>query len=533
MYKTVRHGENSLQYTILPQNDDFRIEGKLSSAGSNCTSVSGRKGKSRRPRRRSFFAYLGLIFVCTVIVGAVLIPFLVSAECLPNPTEWFLKTKAALTHGASINGLHRNAGGPREASRKAGENGGSQQLPLHNSAANIGQKVEIINRDGVEKIILRVNKTQTQPKINQTKVKPVGYTSDKEEQPPAEETNAAANFRTQTGKTKDGMLEPQVGVVTGVKYEMSTTAMPAPISGALDTNGLLNGATPQEPSIGTNNLVTEVRFQTGEIQALPGIAPTIAVTTTMNPYFAQNGKQINSNSVLGKNKILSRPIQNGIPAAIRPTTSFSTTSIYSPHAPAAASASISAASSVNANMILNQNTSAPAMPTIMTRIMQLPLLKSTAKKPIIPPALVRTNSEVMPHKQLSSNEVASGAADSNNGVSGVGPDSSMSRPAQPSKVNAADVVETKNADWIQSHWPYIDPSTYFQWTGYKEDSVLLPALLGFALTGMILIIAVCLVARNKRAIVSSVRKRNRNDVEEAGADDNTTLLANANLSDED
>lgn len=40
--------------------------------------------------------------------------------------------------------------------------------------------------------------------------------------------------------------------------------------------------------------------------------------------------------------------------------------------------------------------------------------------------------------------------------------------------------------------------------------MLLPALLGFALIGVILIITVCLVARNKRTIVSSVRKRNRN-----------------------
>jgi len=102
MYKTIRHGENSLQYTILPQNDDFRIEGKLSgsgrsastgggasSSGSSTSSPGPVKAKGQR-RRRSFFAYLGLIFVCTVIIGAVLIPFLVSAECLPNPTEWFL-----------------------------------------------------------------------------------------------------------------------------------------------------------------------------------------------------------------------------------------------------------------------------------------------------------------------------------------------------------------------------------------------------------------------------------------------------------
>ena len=38
----------------------------------------------------------------------------------------------------------------------------------------------------------------------------------------------------------------------------------------------------------------------------------------------------------------------------------------------------------------------------------------------------------------------------------------------------------------------------------------MPALLGFALIGVILIITVCLVARNKRTIVTSVRKRNRN-----------------------
>jgi len=100
MYKTIRHGENSLQYTILPQNDDFRIEGKLSgsgrsgSAGGGASSTASVKAKGQR-RRRSFFAYLGLIFVCTVIIGAVLIPFLVSAECLPNPAEWFLKTTAA------------------------------------------------------------------------------------------------------------------------------------------------------------------------------------------------------------------------------------------------------------------------------------------------------------------------------------------------------------------------------------------------------------------------------------------------------
>ncbi|XP_050331762.1 uncharacterized protein LOC126760280 [Bactrocera neohumeralis] len=504
MYKTVRHGENSLQYTILPQNDDFRIEGKLSSAGSNCSSTTGRKGKARRPRRRSFFAYLGLIFICTVIVGAVLIPFLVSAECLPNPTEWFLKTKAALTHGANINGLHRNSGGPR----KAGANGiGSpQHVPLHNSAASIGQKVEIINRDGVEKIILRVNKTQTQSNTNVTQIRPIAYGSNKEQPiPPIDEKTSPGNVESQTAiETKDGAL--------------LTTTMPGLSNDALqDVHVSANNATVKQAPDGTGNFVTEVRFESDSIQP-----PKIVVITTQRTQLSQNVDEIssNSNTELDSNansvQVPSRIVQNIPTAAIRPTTSFSTTSIYSPHAPAAASMAV--ASSANANAISNQSST---IPTITTRIMRLPLLKSTAKKPIIPPVLVRTNSEI-----VSQNQNSNKAPTEDDGIAA---DTSGTDVLESIKVNA----ETKNAAWIQSHWPYIDPSTYFQWTGYKEDSVLLPALLGFALIGMILIIAICLIARNKRAIVSSVRKRKRNDVEEAGADDNTTLLTNANLSDED
>lgn len=54
-------------------------------------------------------------------------------------------------------------------------------------------------------------------------------------------------------------------------------------------------------------------------------------------------------------------------------------------------------------------------------------------------------------------------------------------------------------------------SVDFMMQGYKsEDSVLLPAILGAALIGMILIITLCLVARNKRTIVATMKKRNRN-----------------------
>lgn len=99
MYKTIRHGENSLQYTILPQNDDFRLEGRIKSVASGKRAgTSNGLTKPRNRARRTFFAYLGVLFICTILIGAVLIPFLVSTECLPNPTKWFLRTKAALMH---------------------------------------------------------------------------------------------------------------------------------------------------------------------------------------------------------------------------------------------------------------------------------------------------------------------------------------------------------------------------------------------------------------------------------------------------
>ena len=147
--------------------------------------------------------------------------------------------------------------------------------------------------------------------------------------------------------------------------------------------------------------------------------------------------------------------------------------------------------------------------------MQVPLLKSTAKKPAIPPVLVKNLSPIQPTPDTSNlNDI-------------------LPSNKQGKDVNSVNKEENENSDWIHTHWPYIDPSTYFQWNvslkrcnfsfnfvfnffsyfiqGYKtEDSVLLPALLGFALIGVILIITVCLVARNKRTIVTSVRKRNRN-----------------------
>ncbi|EDW82768.2 uncharacterized protein Dwil_GK24970 [Drosophila willistoni] len=376
MYKTIRHGENSLQYTILPQNDDFRIEGKLTGSAAACSSSSSSSSaaaackSSKRSstgalprRRRSFFAYLGLIFVCTVIIGAVLIPFLVSAECLPNPTEWFLKTKAALTqhspHTATVQGVSGSQiqTNPNEVTPSSLLSVVSDNMLVK----NVGKSVQIVNRNGVEQFVLKLNKNSTM-----------------------QNTDTTASPITTTASTSSSTTTTTTSSTT-----TTTTTTPLP-------------AMQQESSI-----------QQQQQQRLQPIS------------------------------------------------------------------------------------------TITTRIIQVPLLKSAAKKPIMPPVLAKTQSLAVQNETRSPFEF--------------------------------DLSQNKsNAAWIKTHWAYIDPSTYFQWTGYKaEDSVLLPALLGFALIGMILIITVCLVARNKRTIVSSVRNRNRNDIEEQGAEDNATLLTTTNLSDDD
>lgn len=78
MYKTIRQGENSLQYTILPQQDEGR-------AGPSV--VHRRNGGSRK---KSILAYIGLFFICTIITFAILIPLMVTSDLMPTPS-WFYR----------------------------------------------------------------------------------------------------------------------------------------------------------------------------------------------------------------------------------------------------------------------------------------------------------------------------------------------------------------------------------------------------------------------------------------------------------
>lgn len=90
MYKTVRHGENSLQYTILPQNDDYRGG---TGTGEGCRKRNGRT--CRHNRKKSIVAYVGLFFVCAVIAGTLLIPLMVTSDLMPNPASWFYRAQKA------------------------------------------------------------------------------------------------------------------------------------------------------------------------------------------------------------------------------------------------------------------------------------------------------------------------------------------------------------------------------------------------------------------------------------------------------
>ncbi|KAI9589643.1 hypothetical protein GQX74_007811 [Glossina fuscipes] len=402
MYKTIRHGENSLQYTILPQNDDFRLEGKIKSVS------GGKKARAKKPKRRSFFAYLGVIFVCTVIVGAVLIPFLVSAECLPDPTQWFLKTKAAFTkHSSTSNNSHVGKGQSNNNNHLSNFASINKGNIITSSSINVGKTVKIINQDGIEKIILKVNKTIL-PDNNKN------YNNN----------NTATDLQNETNN---------------------------------GTNNEIKGKKELPSSITITHLANIEQV----------VSTTTKTATTQEISSKENSKDI-----------INAKAQTTTSAHVIPGNAEGFSAIISP-----------ATATVNSYQL--KNILYPT--TAGARSIQVPLLKGTARKPGIPPVLVKNYSKLFPTTTEKANI---------NPVHSTEATLKMNLPAKRNKTTA---------DWIQDHWPYIDPSTYFQWNGYKaEDSVLLPALLGFALIGVILIITVCLVARNKRTIVNNVRKRNRN-----------------------
>ncbi|XP_046981864.1 putative protein TPRXL isoform X1 [Schistocerca americana] len=74
MYRTVRHGENSLQYTILPQQDDLGNSGAASGAG-----PAGRRTRKAGGGRLKLALVLGvaLVLAAGAVTTAVLVPLMI------------------------------------------------------------------------------------------------------------------------------------------------------------------------------------------------------------------------------------------------------------------------------------------------------------------------------------------------------------------------------------------------------------------------------------------------------------------------
>lgn len=92
MYKTIRQGENSLQYTILPQQD----EGRTGPAVVHRKNGGGGAPRAGGSRKKSILAYIGLFFVCAIITFAILIPLMVTSDLMPTPTAWFYRNQKVL-----------------------------------------------------------------------------------------------------------------------------------------------------------------------------------------------------------------------------------------------------------------------------------------------------------------------------------------------------------------------------------------------------------------------------------------------------
>lgn len=99
MYKTIRQGENSLQYTILPQQDEGRSGPVVVGHRNN----GGNPRQSAGSRKKSILAYIGLFFVCAIITFAILIPLMVTTDLMPTPSAWFYRNQKVRDFRSPVN----------------------------------------------------------------------------------------------------------------------------------------------------------------------------------------------------------------------------------------------------------------------------------------------------------------------------------------------------------------------------------------------------------------------------------------------
>ncbi|CAH2090381.1 unnamed protein product [Euphydryas editha] len=89
------------------------------------------------------------------------------------------------------------------------------------------------------------------------------------------------------------------------------------------------------------------------------------------------------------------------------------------------------------------------------------------------------------------------------------------------------VSKATDSGWYGARWPFVDTSSYFQWTGYSSgDNLLLPLLVA-ALSSVVLVLLLALaVRRRKRSSTASTQIGKL--TADLQADDNTNLLTAEN-----
>lgn len=91
MYKTVRQGENSLQYHILPQDDQLY------------PAMTKRRRSSAPRHRTAFILVITLILGCAIVAAAVLIPALMASNVVAMPARF--QTFAVAASSVNMKGL--------------------------------------------------------------------------------------------------------------------------------------------------------------------------------------------------------------------------------------------------------------------------------------------------------------------------------------------------------------------------------------------------------------------------------------------
>ncbi|XP_041981472.1 uncharacterized protein LOC121734908 [Aricia agestis] len=99
------------------------------------------------------------------------------------------------------------------------------------------------------------------------------------------------------------------------------------------------------------------------------------------------------------------------------------------------------------------------------------------------------------------------------------------KPEGPSDADEVTVSKTTDGGWYGARWPFVDTSSYFQWTGYSPgDNLLLPLLVA-ALSSVALVLLLALAVRRRKRTSAAAQLGTAADMQ---VDDNTNLLTAEN-----